>query len=161
MAMTIGDSGLGTLPLFNDQTTYTCNIDGQTFTDPAVYQQHMLMYHGLNITVKAGDTIIKAPDNPVISQPLGIVAPGVILSPIPDLGTGYYNVIQPTLTPGPLTVANTTYTPSPSGTWNGQGSGTPGGSPGIGSVSGWVWVALLAGILSNQKTRRSRGIRRK
>jgi hypothetical protein len=81
-----------TMPTFDDPKTYQCQYDGQTFNDAGVYQQHLLMYHGVNISLIADDgSTIKAPISPVIPppDPYFIPAPGVTLLPLPG---GNYTV---------------------------------------------------------------------
>ena len=157
MANTLDLSGLDTLPQFNDQNVFTCLYDGQTFDDPEVYQQHMLMYHGINVSVQAGDgSIIQAPVSPVISQPIGIIAPGVTLIPINNTPATYTPVYTP-----PLQPVNVPYTPAPSGTWQGQQATTmkTTTTPGKGSDL-WAWAGIVAGILAfsgiKSRTRKKR-----
>lgn len=152
MSVTFGDSGLGTVTTFNDRPIYTCWLDGQTFDDPGVYAQHMLMAHGLITPVTnpiTGQTIIPTPVNPVIPPPAPgfIPAPGVTI--VPSLvSPGNFT---PVYTP-PLSVVGTQpYTPSPS---------MPGGSlitGSNGSATAWAWAGLIAAILANIATaKRSR-----
>jgi len=126
---------------FNDPNIYTCYIDGYTFTDPGVYQQHMLMYHGLSVDVRAQDnSIIKAPDNPVISQPIGSVAPGVTLTPVPGLGPGYYTPVE-TVYSLPGSVLDTSVKLKPVIATSGQGSGSAWAMAGIiGAIVAFGWT---------------------
>ena len=79
------DIGNETMPTFSDSTQHQCPYDGQTFNDAGVYQQHLLMYHGVNVSVRADDgSIIRAPVSPVIPppDPYFVPAPGVTLLPL-------------------------------------------------------------------------------
>lgn len=109
--MNISDTGaLNYLPSFNDMPVYSCWIDGQTFNDAGVYQQHMLMSHGLNLSVKASDgSTIKAPLDPVIPppDPYFTPAPGVTLKPV-DGGN-----FTPVYTPPLKTISPQPYIPAP------------------------------------------------
>jgi len=140
---------------FNDPNIYTCYIDGFTFTDAGVYQQHMMMYHGVSVDVRAPDnSIIRAPDNPVISQPIGTVGPGVILNPVPGKGSGYYTPsVEPIgwAIPGSQ-LENTKPLTRVNGSGNGSGSVS-------GSVSGWAMAAIIGAMLVFG-ARRSRRVKR-
>jgi len=136
-----------TMPTFDDRPVNVCYICGQAFNDPGVYQMHMLMYHGLNVDVKADDnTIIKAPVNPVIPppDPYFIPAPGVTLVP---LSGGNFTVTnQPGITGSQLD--NTKPLTSL----------RPGGSAG---GSGWVMAGIIGAIVAfgwtrSRRTRKAR-----
>jgi len=149
MSFTIDITG-ETMPTFDDRPVNVCWIDGQAFNDPGVYQMHMLMYHGLNVDVKADDnTIIKAPVNPVIPppDPYFIPAPGVTLVPV--AGGNFTPVYNPGITGSQLdNTKPLTVIPS-------KGTGGTGGA-------GWALAGIIGAIVAFgwTRTRRTRKARK-
>jgi len=134
MSVTYGDEGLGSVTVFNDTPVYSCWIDGEVFRDAHVYAQHMLMTHGLVITVSApsGEVIVPAPVNPIVPppNPSMVVAPGVTFTPVGG------NNFTPAYTP-PL------FVPAAGGASQATTSPSNGGSP-----TAWAWLGIIGAILA-------------
>jgi len=171
--MNVFDITNETQPTFNDPVIHTCYIDGQTFTDPGVYQMHMLMYHGQNVSVyEGGQKIINAPVNPVISQPIGTIAPGVTLTPTDRPYTYTTTYDSPVLKPMPVVITPKPVTtvweppyrrpqwpdpPPPLENGNGGGGSTGGFQNVNPSVAGWAMAGIIASMfLFNRARSRSR-----
>jgi len=139
---------------FNDRPIYSCYMDGQTFTDPGVYAQHMLMQHGVIVSVqdKTGTTIVPAPINPIIPpfNPGMTIAPGVTFAPAPGGGPNLIITTNPTIAPASPTYTApipTSQTPVPVGSGSGSGSG---------SVAGWALAGIIGAIVINKARSRKR-----
>jgi len=141
----IGDlGGSNSIPTFNDPKYFTCWIDGEVFSDPGVYQQHMMMFHAQAVDVTAADrSIIESPAAPVISQPIGIVAPGVTLQPAGDQPYTYTPVFTPALQP-----FTPTYTPAPLMPGVSYNPTTGQAGQGSGRSTGWNELIGIGAILA-------------
>jgi hypothetical protein len=134
---------------FNDRPIYSCYMDGQTFTDPGVYAQHMLMQHGviISVTNQTGKIVIPAPVNPIVPpiNPAMTIAPGVTYGPAPGGGPNLVITTNPTIAPASPTYTApipTSQAPVPVGSsvWSGSGS-----------VAVWAWAGIIASMFMFQR----------
>ena len=129
---------------FNDRPIYSCYMDGQTFSDPGVYSQHMLMQHGviISVTDRTGKIVIPSPINPIVPpiNPGMTIAPGVTYGPAPGGGPNLVILTNPTIAP-----ASPEYTaPIPT-------SQAPAPVGSSGSVAVWAWAGIIASIFMFQR----------